>query len=153
MADVKERPILFSAPMVRALLDGRKTQTRRVVKPQPHRYVREFMLLDTLAEFKPVVGGPSNLFELPEMAKGSPTIRCPYGKPGDRLWVREAWRVHRDYDGLRSAGIYAAMGGDVAYCIRYENDGRSEEGWEGRRRVGRFMPRWASRITLEMTEV
>ena len=70
---MKERPILFSGPMVRAILDGSKTMTRRIVKPQPAadsnlRDVRSAQA-DTLA----------------------PSFRCPFGVPGDRLWVRETW--------------------------------------------------------------
>ena len=71
---MKERPILFSAPMVRAILAGTKTQTRRVVKPQP-------------THFNPA-GVPRRVN--PD-GGASAVIACPYGQPGDRLWVREAW--------------------------------------------------------------
>ena len=63
---VKERPILFSGPMVRAILDGRKTQTRRIVKPQPA--------------------------AAPSVNKAQYWVGCPYGGVGTRLWVRETWR-------------------------------------------------------------
>ncbi len=66
---MKERPILMSGPMVRALLDGSKTQTRRLVKPQP------FAILSNGIPWKSEPGD----------------IPCPYGQPGDRLWVRETW--------------------------------------------------------------
>jgi len=72
MSEVKERPILFSGPMVRAILAGTKTQTRRTVKPQP----------DHCHKF-PDTG------LLPQI--GDREIKCPYGAPGDRLWVRETW--------------------------------------------------------------
>lgn len=72
---MKERPILFSAPMVRAILDGRKTMTRRIVKPQA-------------AILTPVM---AHGFGLPIPESSNPVIQCPYGKPGDRLWVRETF--------------------------------------------------------------
>jgi hypothetical protein len=82
---MKERPILFSGPMVRAILDGRKTQTRRPVKPQPF------------------VATPS-MFDL---------SKCPIGQPGDRLWVRETWQLC-DYDGPggypKTDSVYRADG-------------------------------------------
>lgn len=116
---MSDRPILFSAPMVRALLAGTKTQTRRAVRPQPD-WVHE--------------GGA-------ERRSGADfaMIRCPYGVPGDRLWVRETWTFgvgdcgHRD-DG----GPY-----------RYGADG----GFSARWRPSIHMPRVASRITLEVTGV
>lgn len=76
-----ERPILFSAPMVRAILAGTKTQTRRVMKPDG-RY-----RLDVVA---PADGGPS---------------RCPYGQPGDRLWARETWAAPHNCDHLKPSEI------------------------------------------------
>jgi hypothetical protein len=72
---MKERPILFSGEMVRAILDGRKTQTRRVVKPQPDS-VRSSALVKSGYE-----------------TKHGYEIKCPYGQPGDRLWVRESFQL------------------------------------------------------------
>ena len=77
---------------------------------------------------------------------------CPYGQPGDMLWVREAWRVHKSYDVLNAARVYGAMGGDVAYCVDYLATPRNEDFW-GRGRPSIHMPRWASRITLRITDV
>lgn len=108
---MKERPILFSGEMVRAILDGRKTQTRRVVK------------FDWC-------GSANGLLH---QASFDPAYKCPYGKVGDRLWVRETWAK------LLSGRIwYRADGHSI-------NDG----GW----RPSIHMPRWASRITLEITGV
>ncbi len=79
---MKERPILFSGPMVQAILDGRKTQTRRVMKRQP------------LAKFWKPYACPDGrwnwVVNTTGMGSGDP-FSCPYGKPGDRLWVRETW--------------------------------------------------------------
>src|SRR5690625_4543526 len=69
------RPILFSAPMTRALLDDRKTQTRRIVKPQPE------WAQDGVMYWKGMAGMIHS-------------HRCPYGRPGDLLWVRETWAMH-----------------------------------------------------------
>lgn len=78
---MKERPIIFSAPMVLAILSGAKTQTRRIIKPQP----------------TPCIGGRINWCDEGRSFTGSPenfSRYCPYGQPGQcRLWVREAWRV------------------------------------------------------------
>lgn len=125
---MKERPILFSSAMVRALLDGRKTQTRRVLKVPNHPAVADWVLD---SEFRATARAHSE-----EVARQYVTtfpygrVRCKYGKPGDRLWVRETrWR----------SGGYAAT--DKA---RYENCGKV---------AAIHMPRWASRITLEVTGV
>lgn len=111
-AGVKNRPILFSGAMVRALLAGTKTQTRRVCK------------LDVRAG-------------MPEPELASLLRCCPYGQPGDRLWVRETWATHPDYGGRHA--IYRTDRG----C---EHDA---ERWT----PSIHMPRWASRITLEVTGV
>jgi len=75
---MRHYPILFSTPMVQAILEGRKTQTRRVVKPQPTNFVD-----DPLHYLSPVPCISVNL--------GLESIKCPYGQPGDVLWVRETW--------------------------------------------------------------
>ena len=120
----KERPILFSAPMVRATLEGRKTRTRRVVKPQ-HGFIRwNQVILDGY-------GGYTD-------EHGSPVI-CPYGRPGDRLWVREthAWLDNGDDSGW----IYRAT----------DPDWETTQNWKWRPSI--FMPRAASRILLEIADV
>lgn len=143
-----ERPILFSAPMVRAILDGRKTQTRRIVKPQPPEW----------AQFaQPVVGGAAkprtgwdwtdrdvdsdSLMHWPSYDKPMP---CPYGQPGDQLWVRETWAVPHALDGRKPRYVPA----DARFHYRADEDAGGLL-W----RPSIHMPRWASRITLEITEV
>ena len=118
---MKEHPILFSAPMVRAILEGRKTQTRRIIKPQPDRVIGGFPAVDDFGELQP--------------------IRRPYGKPGDRLWVRETW-VFTDYD-------FNHMPNEYAYRADYaETDSLL---WKWKPSI--HMPRAASRILLEVVNV
>ena len=112
---MKERPILFSAPMVRALLAGTKTQTRRVIKPRHLAFFNQ----DAAAML-------SDWNERP----------LPYGKTGDRLWVRETW--HDASSSLHSCALYRADGIDLHW-----------DKWT----PSIHMPRWASRITLEITSV
>jgi hypothetical protein len=92
----KERPILFSAPMVRAILAGRKTQTRRMVKPSPGRQAA-WLTMEVLHSAASAVIGFVNgvLGTQLEHPKGGPLtwIKCTHGKPGDRLWVRETHYV------------------------------------------------------------
>jgi len=144
---IKERPILFSAPMVRAILEGRKTVTRRVMKPQPHP--------DFLAR-----GVHSVVPQWPNqdgvrwfMEDGcSELVKCPHGKPGDRLWVREAHAFVPEPAYRRSTGIYQQINPSDAYeaCVYRENFDRARNfPW----RPSIHMPRWASRILLEITDV
>jgi uncharacterized protein YhfF len=114
---MKERPILFSGEMVRAILDGRKTQTRRVIKPQPES-VRKSVFFESGIE-------TNHGYE----------IKSPYGQPGDPLWVREAFI----YD---TNGIYYRADNDF-HCAKELG------GW----RPSIHMPRKASRITLEITDI
>lgn len=146
---MKERPILFSAPMVRALLDGSKTQTRRVVKSQPTNGW-EF-------ENPPVFGritsphpkrGRFGAFIQRGLGTDFPEtdlIPCPYGQSGDRLWVRETW-CHKwdDMHGYLDEYWYRASTPDVDHA---DGDGKSP--WK----PSIHMPRAASRITLEITGV
>src|SRR5262245_40577473 len=78
----KERPILFSGPMVRAILENRKAQTRRIVKPQPKGQPPFAVRSDGVLCDKSGYGCSNHKRGL---------IECPYGKPGERLWVRETW--------------------------------------------------------------
>lgn len=137
---MKERPILFSGPMVRAILEGRKTQTRRAVKRAED---MEFDPCDpSYGPFwKPYCTG------VPESVK----VPCPYGKIGDRLWVRESGYQppHLTPKMLREGAdtwphyIYSADGDEKEWC--------RENGWKSRPSI--HMPRWASRITLEIVSV
>ena len=146
-----ERPILFSAPMVRAILAGTKTQTRRVVKPTRGRPI-EFL-----------GGGPRGgadwnnpecwgyeWHEGPEFVTLKPmdgqAYPCPYGQPGDRLWVRETF-AHIYRDNTKPA---ARRDDDVAY--KADHPGFDEYAY-GTWKPSIHMPRWASRITLEITGV
>jgi hypothetical protein len=130
----KERPILFSATMVRAILDGRKTQTRRIIKlPKNCHWYHAAHPSNDGHFLKEGKEGYWHVEELP----------CPYGKPGDRLWVRESWGVSSSYDGVPPRNISGA-------AVRYPADG-TYSGIKFRPSI--HMPRWASRITLEITAV
>jgi hypothetical protein len=168
---MRELPILFSAPMVRAILEGRKTVTRRVVK-LPDGF--DFTGGQGDSRDDPVNWGGEDQDGMWWALAAGPDVdrvlSCPYGQPGDRLWVREAWRVPISLDDLSGKQI-AEKCLDAGYrkpwCpIQYEADGArtSEKDWRefgphpstqvpGRYRHARFMPRWASRLTLEVTGV
>lgn len=124
---MKERPILFSAPMVRAILDGTKTQTRRAVKLRNGQYMPPSEKAD--------INGWRQMLR-----------NCPYGKPGDRLWVREAWRTVAEADATPPRDL------SEAHRLWFEVDVPHQAG-AGKYRPPMFMPRWASRITLEITGV
>lgn len=145
---MKERPILMSAPMVRAILDGRKTQTRRIVKPTP-----EWIGQSGVLSYRGRVGLPHAL--------------SPFGQPGDRLWVREAFRFLDSFDGdsPNTVGNRCLVAGYPKPWAptHYEADGWRDN-WmnvgtapgsvtAGKLRPGIHMPRWASRITLEVVSV
>lgn len=143
-----DRPILFSAPMVRAILAGAKTQTRRLVKPQPtHPHFGgrlPFML---------VPDDEGEDLYLHSSCLGA-AIRCPYGRPGTKLWVREAWRTSPMFNDKppRDLPDFAPLhyGADNALRGAWAGYGLAHD---GKYRPPMFMPRWASRITLEVTGV
>lgn len=143
-----DRPILFSAPMVRALLLGNKTQTRRIMSPQPPEWVYPndlpgYSCLTPAGhiEFRGRYIDPAGVDHGP----ASKFIKLPFLK-GDRLWVREAYRVHRAYDDLKPS----ELGGDQDVWPELDRDNCDAH---GRYRHSRFMPRWASRLTLTVTDV
>lgn len=133
-----ERPILMSAPMVRAILAGAKTQTRRIVRKQ---FSDDAMVAEVAATTPErwQVSGHSGLWWDDGGACIDDAVRCPYGMPGDRLWVREAWGFNPDYPGQFSHICFRADPG-------YEHDGIK---WV----PSIHMPRKASRILLKVTGV
>ncbi len=184
-AAVRERPLLFSAPMVRAILDGTKTQTRRTrnldtvngchLMAGPRRadgsFVEDEQFGDVVWSFgtRTIPGDPQNFYV-------DHRIGCPFGVPGDRLWVREtvaieSWtREYGDYPPLpkdRPSRHVSHPDGDIWYWPHYratdpvpdlscERDrcrvcesGEPGPHW----RPSIHMPRWACRIVLEITEV
>ena len=132
----KERPILFSGAMVRAILDGRKTQTRRVVKAEiPEQLTHVRRLTNANGDEGAVIT------EHPDMRAGqlAASVWCPYGKVGSRLWVREAHYVER-----------APSEGETGFILYKATD---HEAPVSKWRPSIHMPRWASRILLEVVGV
>ena len=154
---MSDKPILFSAPMVRALLEGRKTQTRRVLKPQPSEWTARIIDIST-----PYFCDDHQAWGQMETIWSSPSWDSPMGEPmreewhplplrfaiGVRLWVREAWRVDRRHDHEPPRDVDTKT-------VWYEADGEVCGAGIvlGRYRHARFMPRWASRLTLTVTNV
>ena len=134
---VRERPIIFDAESVRAILDGSKSQTRRVVKRTDAGRVK--------------APGTARNWHLddPDAVKA-----CPYGVPGERLWVRETW-------GAVSPDEHVRPLRECAIEYRADSGASHPGGWDNapddaealRWRSPIHMPRWASRLTLEITEV
>jgi hypothetical protein len=161
-----ERPIIFSGPMVRAILAGTKMQTRRVVQPQPpagHAWAGWCVASTQRADEGKATWGAGSLPHL----RAAHRVACRYGRPGDRLWVREAWRVGRKHDGTKPSDLSPR-----SMTVEYEAGGyacnspwsagewqssdcapREHPEWVGKLRPPIHMPRWASRITLEVTGV
>lgn len=146
------KPILFRPEMVRAILEGRKTMTRRVLKTR----------VDPGGVIHDGAGGQMDYVAPEEVPE-----RPPYA-PGDLIWVREAWRVSAKHDATaprylspRSMTVFFEAGGSIANQAG-PNDWRPSDwpaglqqrpDWVGRYRPGMFLPRWASRITLHVTGV
>lgn len=155
----KERPIVFSGPMVRAILSGRKTQTRRVVKPQPTRLEWFEHQKGWLGSFRDDAGSQANPHRM---------VPCPYGEPGDRLWVREtfstdaismypcprAWYRATDFNDRSDLNDWHVCPkesrGRWADCLACWEE---REGRKFRWRPSIFMRRELSRITLEIVSV
>lgn len=161
---MKERPIIVSAEMVRAVLDDRKTQTRRVIKPPPTQIATDWTHDVEPGEHVIYRGWPNVLRESRgrnKRAAGELTPKqrlCPYGQPGGRLWVRETWAVHFMYDDVPPRESRSGQPGDNVW-YRADGDqspgscGCPAQGRRGKWRPPIYMPRWASRINLEVTGV
>lgn len=160
---VKERPILFSAAMIQAILSGRKTQTRRAMNPQP---TLECILTEGILPPTPSSKAIATQnrqggweFSWPDSTGHFLSKKCPYGKVGDRLWVRETWwqvpepslREQRE-----GADTWPKPIGPQEQRVAYAADGDDPDtvrGWGWKLRPSIFMPRWASRITLQITDI
>ncbi|EII7286166.1 morphogenetic protein [Salmonella enterica subsp. enterica serovar Anatum] len=139
---MKERGMIFNGEMVRAIFDGRKTQTRRIMKVQPDE--------DGLAK---VIDGPF-------VDTSGRIYRCPFGVPGDRIWVRETFQGPLfDYEQMEAYLEDSSKFEKPEFCQYaadgkpapeyYDADDNLRHGW----RPSIHMPRWASRILLEITDV
>jgi hypothetical protein len=166
---MKERPILFSGEMVRAILEGRKTQTRRVLKKQPEKStwegldgyrfdVRFFddVICGTTRKHSCGVRFANRLHQREDCALWVP---CPYGQPGDRLWVKEKHRLF--CHSFEFVGIEYASGGadklehfeDRTLMPSLREIAQNNKDGSRRWKPSIFMRRWASRITLEIVSV
>lgn len=151
---ISDLPMLFNAPMVRAILDGSKTQTRRIVKGQEywgsyiarvHQLEPSLFRMEGSEQIRKEVFGNDRTFV---------DVRCPYGQPSDQLWVREnGWeRPERTSKMMRE-------GADTWAPYYFDADGWSEQdfadfkAWGFKRRPSIHMPRKASRIQLEITGI
>ncbi|EDS7120635.1 hypothetical protein S715_002796 [Salmonella enterica subsp. enterica] len=143
---MKERGMIFNAEMVRAILEGRKTQTRRPVKPQPE------LTQNSGFSWNGVVYGAGSNDR--ETNRNFAHAKCPFGKPGDRIWVRETFRVHSRATDVATLVYRASVRNSwteqthrvpVAVC----NKQVTPDKWT----PSIHMPRWASRILLEITAV
>ncbi|WP_343638954.1 hypothetical protein [Roseateles sp.] len=154
---MRERPILFSAPMVRALLAGTKTQTRRVVKHRwpylwgPNYYPSGKVLTDLPNQPGAFMEFRSHVQDTPGY-EGSPSpylVPCPYGAPGDRLWVRETWQAVNGTD--RARHIVTHPRPNVGWLEYAATPRLDEPAYKWRPSI--HMPRWACRLVLEITGV
>ena len=150
MSQAKERPILFSGHMVRAILNGQKTVTRREIKPSMRSADSSFELHQQEDES----WRPMHTFDESGMdAQGTEhPIVCPYGQFGDRLWVREAWLADAQLDSIAPRDL--SQGEPIMYpadkSVRQTGCAMISQ---GRGPPSIHMPRWASRILLEITAV
>jgi hypothetical protein len=165
---MKERPLPLIGPMVLATLNDLKTMTRRVMKIQPpDEHYKLITTLSTTGDKRQEGKHHWAMLDNLNIIKDQNIyFSCPYGQPGDHLWVKETWQTGTELDNLNGTEILQkAM--DAGYDIGpacplwYPADGAYRPwcnndldfGNTGRKRAARFMPRWASRIILEITGV
>lgn len=162
---IKERQILFSAPMVRAILDGRKTQTRRIMKPQPDGFIRgaigTFSVPKKITTKQPA---PNRSIWQDEDGTCYEDILCPHGYPDDRLWVRESfyafgrWETRYNPKKGRDEWHFVDMTPDFGPYRYEDNPPHQTESYRHKnsgfwKRPSLFMPRAASRLLLEITGI
>ena len=146
------RPVLFNGAMVRAIIAGAKTQTRRLVKPQPPEgadprwtWCVSSTNRDDVGAFHHGVIEPDGNSFTDRGRERQTAYRCPFGAPGDDLWVRETWAEHEPDDVQGTRTYYRADHADGEVQVR--------PGMFLRWTPSIHMPRWASRLTLRVTSV
>ena len=155
---MKETPILFTPANIRAILEDRKTQTRRVMPPVKHLGWTGYMMSNDKTHA--IECGP----DYPD--DESDCVRNPYGVPGDRLWVREGWKTGDKLDRFNATEIavkcieagYEKPGAPLKFLadgkeFQFGDSDKEDFGDWGRIRSGRFMPKWVARLWLEITDV
>lgn len=147
---MKERPILFNGEMVRAILEGRKTMTRRIIKPQPTK--EDYKLMRNIESSNKkdkdlFFWGKFENYRL--VGRDHVHFKCPFGEIGDRLWVRETWLYDTFMEGEESDDI--PQKNRVIYRATNPNYPMTVGSWKWKPSI--FMPRRASRITLEITNI
>lgn len=139
---MRERPILFSGEMVKAILEGRKTMTRRVVNKDISNQF-DIDVDDTIAAFIEQDTGDSY----------NPINVCPYGNVGDRLWIKETWKLVPE----TACPIFNCVCQTINPANPHEaviyKCGLERARGNGNWKPSIFMPRWASRILLEVTDI
>lgn len=150
---MKEHPILMNSAMVRATLAGTKTQTRRIIKLPPAPVALDEWQASTIGGEnggRTAAGNEVPLQAVIWHTRTGKTLSCPHGQPGDRIWVRETWRSTGD--GGRAD--YMAPRAMQPHQVWYEADGAAPESeCTGKTRTSIHMPRWASRILMEIVSV
>ncbi|MCB0680074.1 MAG: hypothetical protein KDC32_03855 [Saprospiraceae bacterium] len=161
---MKERPILFSAAMVKAILEGLKTQTRRAVK-FPRKREAFVIAEESDGTLWPYQSDDGESMVCDDGCEHP--YSCPFGRPGDRLWVKETWRVSSKYNTTAPAALPFERGVSIAYSaggvmcrdavdgpyVSHPTHDLWDQEWMGKVRPSIFMPRLASRITLEVEAV
>lgn len=160
---MKERPILFNGPMVKAILDGRKTQTRRIVKPQASNLVR----VNGHTHPAYITADGEWYYRDPDDWSAHDCqyrlLKCPFGQVGEQLWVKETYCrrwvddgfAYNDNGNLDPSCCYYRADRVEPTCVdgdgfqKWNKDGSAASPW----RPSIFMPRWASRIQLEVVNV
>ncbi|TKY81805.1 hypothetical protein EDI29_14370, partial [Pectobacterium polonicum] len=145
--------IIFNGEMVRAILDGRKTQTRRIIKNQPfdrsqYRHDHQIEIISGRAENGDEVDG---LYAYTKSTGGTWSAKCPFGQPGDRLWVRETSGLQVRRDALGGTGEFRVYRASNPDAIRFTT--ASGKIYPIKWIPSIHMPRYASRILLEITDV
>jgi hypothetical protein len=151
----KEIPILFSTPMVQAILAGRKTMTRRVVNPQPPEDVTGFDMDEYPST---MVDRHGNLQEGPLVYGGIAdtdfTIKCPFGRPGDRLWVKETFTVLDHWEQTQSVQVLFEDAATLTACLTDQEWAKFQKWQQPRgKKTSLFLFKSLSRVWLEVTDV
>jgi len=142
-----EKPILFREEMIRPILAGLKWQTRRIMNPQPHLESGTMRSIIGKEETTAYWHWKDEWW----WSDPQPSLieKCPYGRVGDTLWVRETWRTHAKYNDLAPRNL--PEDAPIQYKANLSLTG--SVGVNAKWRPSIFMPRWASRITLQVVEV